>query len=67
VDVLIKAFQLKRDDICLLIIGDGKLRPYFEKLYKQLKLRNVYFFGRIPGTNFLHTTDYAKSSSTYGS
>jgi glycosyltransferase involved in cell wall biosynthesis len=48
VDVLIKAFaQLKRDDVSLLIIGDGRLRPYLEGLCKELNLRNVYFLGRI--------------------
>jgi glycosyltransferase involved in cell wall biosynthesis len=48
VDILIKAFaQIKRDDVCLLIIGDGESRPYLEKLCKQLELRNVYFLGRI--------------------
>jgi glycosyltransferase involved in cell wall biosynthesis len=48
VDVLIKAFaQLKRDDTSLLIIGDGKLRAYLERLCKELNLRNVHFLGRI--------------------
>jgi glycosyltransferase involved in cell wall biosynthesis len=48
VDILIKAFaQLKRDDVCLLIIGDGELRSHLKKLCKQLKVRNVYFLGKI--------------------
>ncbi|RLE64355.1 MAG: hypothetical protein DRJ47_07870 [Thermoprotei archaeon] len=52
VDILIKAFaQLKRDDVCLLIIGDGKSRPYLEGLCEQLKVRNVYFLGRIERGN----------------
>jgi glycosyltransferase involved in cell wall biosynthesis len=48
VDTLIKAFaQIERDDVCLLIIGDGDLRPYLEELCKQLELSNVYFLGRV--------------------
>jgi glycosyltransferase involved in cell wall biosynthesis len=48
VDILIRAFaQIKRDDACLLIVGDGELRPYLEELCKQLGLRNVYFLGKI--------------------
>jgi len=48
VDILIMAFaRIKREDACLLIVGDGEVRPYLEELCKQLGLRNVYFLGRI--------------------
>jgi glycosyltransferase involved in cell wall biosynthesis len=48
VDILIKAFvQLKREDACLLIVGDGELRPYLEEVCKHLELRDVYFLGKI--------------------
>jgi glycosyltransferase involved in cell wall biosynthesis len=50
VDMIIKAFaKLYRNDVCLLIVGDGELRSKLKKLCKQLRLKNVYLLGRIKG------------------
>ena len=49
-DILIKAFSLlkkKRDDVCLLIGGDGPFRQYCHNLLKSLDIRDVSFLGPI--------------------
>jgi glycosyltransferase involved in cell wall biosynthesis len=49
-NLLIKAFSLlrmKRDDVSLLIGGDGPFRHYCEELAKSLQIHNVSFVGSV--------------------
>ena len=49
-DILIKAFALlrnKRNDVSLLVAGDGPFKPFCYKLSKQLKTPDIHFKGSI--------------------
>jgi glycosyltransferase involved in cell wall biosynthesis len=50
-DVLLKAFSVierERNDVFLVICGDGDFRPFCEDLVAQLKIRHVFFLGTVP-------------------
>ncbi len=50
-DILIKAFkkiEMEREDVFLLIGGEGKFRLSCEKLARELEIRNIKFLGSIP-------------------
>ena len=69
VDVCIRAFaQLKRDDIHLLVVGDGYLIPAYKKICEELHLLNqVTFTGPIPKKeiwNYLSVMDIMLLPST---
>lgn len=49
-DILIKAFALlrnKRNDVSLLVAGDGPFKPFCHKLRKSLKIPDIHFKGSI--------------------
>lgn len=49
-DLLIEAFcriEQERDDVALLICGDGTFRPSCQNLANRLNARNVYFLGTV--------------------
>lgn len=50
-DLLLRAYALLIeegvDNLALIIVGDGRLRRYFESYVKDLQLPNVYFVGEI--------------------
>ena len=52
-DILIKAFGLlrkKRNDVSLLVAGDGQFKPFCYKLSKSLKIPDIHFKGSVdPG------------------
>jgi glycosyltransferase involved in cell wall biosynthesis len=50
-DVLIKAFSVierERNDVFLVICGDGDFRSFCEDLVGQLRIKNVFFLGTVP-------------------
>lgn len=50
-DILIYAFKKvenERDDVFLLVVGDGEFRDYCENLAKKLKIQNIKFVGYVP-------------------
>jgi glycosyltransferase involved in cell wall biosynthesis len=50
IDMLIEAGEAlkERDDICILIVGDGKERSRLEERVRQAALTNVIFTGALP-------------------
>ena len=49
-DVLIKAFskiEQERNDVALMVCGDGDFRPFCEYLAKELKIKHIFFLGSV--------------------
>jgi len=49
-DMLIRAFykiEQERNDTFLLVCGEGDFRPYCERLTEKLKMKHVFFLGKI--------------------
>ncbi len=51
-DILIKAYseiERERQDVCLIVCGDGSFRPFCEALVRRLELEHVIFLGDVLG------------------
>jgi glycosyltransferase involved in cell wall biosynthesis len=50
-DILLRAYcriEREREDVALLVCGDGPFRPFCQDLARGLKARCVYFLGAVP-------------------
>jgi glycosyltransferase involved in cell wall biosynthesis len=62
-DILIKAYSIlkkERNDVSLLVAGDGPFKVYCEQLCLKLKLNDVIFWGRVEPPNLAEVYQKAK-------